>query len=46
MSVLAGSLDHSRGIARAGHAFTGEMGDYYAIGDGLPQFVATPADGF
>lgn len=46
LSVLAGSLDAAHGIAALGHAFVGEKGDYYAIGDGLPQFTATPTGGF
>lgn len=46
ISVLAGSLDSAEGIAAVGHAFVGEKGDYYAIGDGLPQFTATPTGGF
>lgn len=46
MSVLAGSLDHTNGIAPVGHAFVGEKGDYYGLADGLPQFTGTPTGGF
>ena len=45
VSVMAGSLDDTEGLAVPGHIFTGEKGAYYAIADGLPQHVAQPAGG-
>lgn len=45
MSVLAGSLDHTRGIEVRGHIFVAEKGDYYQITDGLPQFDGYPEGG-
>lgn len=45
LSVIPGSLDHSRGIAVRGHIFTAEMGDYYTITDGLPQYPRWPEQG-
>ena len=32
-----GCLDEPTGIRLANHIFVGEKGDYYEIGDGLPQ---------
>ncbi len=45
MSVLAGSLDHTRGIETCGHIFVAEKGDYYEIADGLPQYAGYPEGG-
>ncbi|WP_299193659.1 GFA family protein [uncultured Erythrobacter sp.] len=45
ISVVAGSLDDTDGIAVPGHIFTGEKGSYYAISDGLPQSPAEPEGG-
>jgi hypothetical protein len=36
-SVLAGSFDQPSGLRGASHIFTADMGDYYAIADGLPK---------
>ena len=38
MSVAAGSLDDSGELQTIGHVFVSEAGQYYEIGDGLPQF--------
>lgn len=45
LSVLPGSLDHTRGIAVCGHIYVAEKGDYYEITDGLPQFATYPEEG-
>ncbi len=45
MSVLAGSLDDTNGLAVPGHMFTAEKGGYYAIADGLPQWARQPEGG-
>jgi hypothetical protein len=42
VSVLPGSLDNTDGIAVCGHIYVSEKGDYYEIGDGLPQFSVMP----
>lgn len=36
LSIFAGSLDGPTGLAMAGHIYTADKGDYYAIADGLP----------
>jgi hypothetical protein len=36
-SILAGSLDKPTGIRMSKHIFCADKGDYYDIGDGLPQ---------
>lgn len=45
VSVIAGSLDDTHGLAPRGHIFTAETGDYYTIGDDLPQWAAHPEGG-
>jgi hypothetical protein len=45
VSVLPGSLEHTRGITVRGHIFVAEKGDYYEISDGLPQFERYPEQG-
>jgi hypothetical protein len=45
ISVLPGSLEHTRGIGVNGHIFVAEKGDYYEISDGLPQFAGLPEQG-
>ncbi|AVX02588.1 GFA family protein [Maritalea myrionectae] len=42
LSIFAGSLTHTDGLAVKGHMFVGEKGDYYQITDGLPQFERHP----
>lgn len=36
-SVALGAIDGPTGLALERHIFVAEKGDYYAIGDGLPQ---------
>lgn len=38
LSIHAGTLNGPTGLALAGHIFTADKGDYYAIHDPLPQF--------
>lgn len=38
ISVAAGSLDSGRELKIIGHVFVSEAGEYYEIGDELPQF--------
>lgn len=45
VSVLAGSLDDTKGLTVKGHIYVAEKGDYYDILDGLPQFDFYPPDG-
>ena len=40
VDVLAGTLDAPTGLALEGHIFVADKGDYYSIGDGLPQHPA------
>jgi hypothetical protein len=37
IAIMAGSVDEPTGLELAGHVFTAEKGDYYALHDGLPQ---------
>lgn len=37
VSIAAGTLDDSTGLASACHIFVADKGGYYAITDGLPQ---------
>jgi hypothetical protein len=37
-SILAGALELPTGLAAESHIFVADKGDYYEIGDGLPQF--------
>jgi hypothetical protein len=37
LSIMAGTLDQPSGLRMAGHIFMASKGDYYEIGDGLPQ---------
>lgn len=44
VSILAGSFDQPSGLTPGYHIFVADKGDYYSIGDGLPQFErSTPA---
>ena len=45
ISILAGSLNDSAGLAVKGHIFVSEKGDYYDITDGLPQYDTYPPNG-
>ena len=45
VSILAGSIDDTQGLAVKGHIFVSEKGDYYEINDGLPQYETYPPDG-
>ena len=38
ISLLAGSLDLPTGLTADRHIYVADMGDYYTIDDGLPQF--------
>lgn len=38
ISVAAGSLDDTTHLTTIGHIWLSQMGDYYSIGDGLPQY--------
>ena len=40
VAIAAGSLDSPTGLRIARHIFTADKGDYYEIGDGLPQSPA------
>lgn len=37
MAIAAGCLDEPTGLQVSGHIFVRDRGDYYKIGDGLPQ---------
>ncbi len=37
ISVATGCLEAPTGLHLRGHIFTGDKGDYYDIGDGLPE---------
>lgn len=37
-SIMAGAFDKPTGLHLTKHIFCAEKGDYYTIGDGLPQF--------
>ncbi len=37
LSILAGAFDLPSGLAAESHIFVADRGDFYAIGDGLPQ---------
>ena len=37
VSIAAGTLDPPTGLETAAHIFVEDSGDYYTIGDGLPQ---------
>lgn len=42
-SIGAGMFDESEGLRPGVHIFVADKGDYYEIGDGLPQFArSTP----
>jgi len=45
ISILAGNLNNTDGLAVKGHIFVSEKGDYYDIADGLPQYETYPPDG-
>lgn len=45
VSVFAGSLDDTHGLATRGHIFVAEKGDYYTIDDGLLQWPGRPDGG-
>jgi len=38
ISVAAGALDMPTGLATIGHIWVEQKGDYYEIGDDLPQY--------
>jgi hypothetical protein len=42
VSIAAGSLDDATGLHLAGHIYTADKGDYYAITDGAPQWPQDP----
>lgn len=50
VSIAAGTLDLPTGLATGAHVFVDDAGDYYTIGDGLPQradgdhCIAVPED--
>jgi len=37
-SILAGGIDAPTGLKLTSHIFVADKGDYYEVGDGLPQF--------
>lgn len=39
ISILAGSFDDPSGLKIAKHIFVADKGDFYEIGDGLPQYL-------
>lgn len=43
ISIAAGSLDETTGLALGAHVFTTDKGGYYTIGDGAPQWPQHPA---
>ena len=45
VSILAGSIDDTQGLAVKGHIFVSEKGDYYEITDDLPQYETYPPQG-
>ena len=45
VSVLAGSLGDTEGLAVKGHIFVKDKAPYYEITDGLPQFEGFPPQG-
>ena len=42
IDILAGTLDSPTGLKLTGHIFVQDKGDYYEIGDGLPQYAQRP----
>ncbi|MCY3877395.1 MAG: GFA family protein [Rhodobacteraceae bacterium] len=42
ISVMAGALDHATGLRLEKHIFVADKGDYYEIGDGVPQERTPP----
>ena len=38
ISVMAGAFEKPTGLKADAHIFVADKGDYYGIGDGLPQF--------
>ncbi|PWE31345.1 aldehyde-activating protein [Maritimibacter sp. 55A14] len=40
LSIFAGTIDGDPGVRLTGHIFCADKGDYYEIGDGLPQAEA------
>jgi hypothetical protein len=45
VSIWAGALDAPTGLKTSRHIFVAEKGDYYEIGDGLPQWPGdSPAE--
>jgi hypothetical protein len=44
LSIFAGTLDQPTGLRLAGHIFCADKGDYYTIGDGLPQVPGEDPD--
>ena len=40
-SIMAGSFDQPSGLTATSHIFVADKGDYYEIGDGLPQHPGT-----
>lgn len=45
VSILAGSIDDTQGLAVKGHIFVAEKADYYEITDGLPRYETYPPQG-
>jgi hypothetical protein len=45
ISILAGSIDNTQGLAVKGHIYTSEKAGYYDITDGLSQYDSYPLDG-
>jgi hypothetical protein len=45
ISILAGSIDNTQGLAVKGHIYTSEKAGYYDITDGLSQYDSYPLEG-
>jgi hypothetical protein len=44
VAILAGSLDDPSGLKASCHIFTADKGCFYAISDGLPQYLRDSPD--
>ena len=45
ISIFAGSIDNTQGLAVKVHVYTSEKAGYYDITDGLPQYDTYPLEG-
>lgn len=44
VSITAGTLDSPTGLKLTAHTFVADKGDYYEIGDGVPQYAQWRVD--